>query len=410
MTLNNELPVTHRSEKTVPSAASVLAQSKELPITDDYTGVLLANRPLLDLRAPTEFTRGAFPASANLPLLTNAERHEVGLCYRQHGQEAAIKLGARLVDGDTRVQRIAAWSDYATQHPDAVIYCFRGGMRSAIVQQWLHEAGWTLPRIKGGYKALRWHLITELNKTMTPTHQAALPGIIVGGRTGSGKTVLLNRLSGSIDLEGLAEHRGSSFGATVIEQPSNINFEHRLAIALLHYRQSANNTTQPPVYLEDEGRMVGRVCIPQTFRDYMLSLPCVLLETPLNERIDISRTAYVTELLEQYQQAETAPGEGFNAFADYHRSALGRIRKRLGGLQYQQALHQLERALHSHREHDDVSGYDSFIELLLVGYYDPMYDYQLSTKNRQILFQGNATEILDWSQSITVNTLKGLLH
>ena len=413
---------------TTTASSALFRPSTTLPVTDDYAGVLLSERPMLDLRAPVEFARGSFPNSTNLPLLTDQERHEVGLCYRRHGQDAAIALGARLVSGEVRQQRLAAWVSFAEEHPDALIYCFRGGMRSAIVQQWLNEAGITLPRIKGGYKALRWHLISEIETTapkrisqQTAPSTGNLPGIILGGRTGSGKTVLLNQLTVAIDLEALAEHRGSSFGATALAQPSNIDFEHRLAIALLQYRQAASRydpVSQPPLYLEDEGRMVGRVCVPQTFRNYMLSLPCVLLETPLEERIAISRDAYVTELLALHNTAsKLSAGQGdvsveshrgFAAFADYHRAALGRIRKRLGGVQYQLALSQLEQALHHHRDHNDISYYDAFIELLLVKYYDPMYDYQLSTKNRQTLFKGSASDILEWSQSIDVAALNRL--
>ena len=98
--------------------------------TADYRALFLEDVPLMDTRAPVEFARGAFPTAANLPIMTGEERHQVGICYKEHGQAAAIELGHRLVSGDTRDARIAGWCDFARQHPDGYLYCFRGGLRS----------------------------------------------------------------------------------------------------------------------------------------------------------------------------------------------------------------------------------------------------------------------------------------
>lgn len=100
--------------------------------TDDYAKLFLNGVPMMDVRAPVEFGKGAFPGVINLPLMTDLERHKVGTCYKQHGQQAAINLGHRLVSGEVKAARIEAWSHFARQHPEGYLYCFRGGLRSCI--------------------------------------------------------------------------------------------------------------------------------------------------------------------------------------------------------------------------------------------------------------------------------------
>ena len=94
------------------------------------------HRPLIDLRAPIEFAQGAFASAINLPLMSDEERAQVGLCYKEQGQSAAIALGHRLVSGALREARIEAWLTQIRQHPDILLYCFRGGLRSQTVQAW----------------------------------------------------------------------------------------------------------------------------------------------------------------------------------------------------------------------------------------------------------------------------------
>jgi len=126
-----------------------------LPQIDDYRSILLSNTPLLDVRAPVEFNQGAFPLAENFPLINNQEREAIGIRYKKQGQDEAIKLGHELVQGDIKQQRVNHWQDFFTQHPQGVLYCFRGGMRSKISQQWIYEqTGQVYPRIKGGYKAM----------------------------------------------------------------------------------------------------------------------------------------------------------------------------------------------------------------------------------------------------------------
>ena len=177
-----------------------------LPCLEDYAALFLQQRPLIDLRAPIEFAEGAFPRAINLPLMSDEERAAVGTCYKQQGQQAAIALGHQLVSGENREQRLQAWLTQIRQHPDSVLYCFRGGLRSQTVQQWLAERGCVIPRVAGGYKALRQFLIATLTRISTRD-----PLWLVTGMTGCGKTDLLAQLPAAVDLEGHAHHRGLQF-------------------------------------------------------------------------------------------------------------------------------------------------------------------------------------------------------
>ena len=162
----------------------------DIPQIEDYQRLFIEDVPMMDVRAPIEFEHGAFPHTENLPLMNDEDRHEIGIRYTEKGQDAAIELGHELVSGETRKQRIAAWASFTRQHPEGVLYCFRGGMRSKITQQWIYEnTGVVYPRVKGGYKALRRYLLDTLDAT-TETIQP----VILSGRTGTGKTVLLQQL------------------------------------------------------------------------------------------------------------------------------------------------------------------------------------------------------------------------
>lgn len=351
---------------------------------------------MIDVRAPVEFARGAFPGAVNLPLLDDHQRDLVGKRYKEAGQDAAIALGNSLVTPDIRENRLCAWRDFVTDNPDAVLYCFRGGLRSQICQQWLNEAGVTIARVSGGYKSMRQFLLNEIDCAT-----AELPWIVLGGRTGSGKTHLLLRMARFIDLEGLANHRGSSFGKLPAEQPTNIEFENRLAIDMLRLRASEESDQKEqgrvPVFIEDEAKLIGRVALPLVLRDEMARLPMVLLEESIERRIEVAKTDYVDELL-TFHQAQSGEEQGFDQFFEQHRKSLHGIRKRLGGAAVNEATALLEQAVEVHKARGTTDSYDGFIEFLLRNYYDPMYDYQLQQKNRPVLFKGPADELFDWAQ------------
>ena len=352
----------------------------------DYRSLFLSGTRLLDVRAPVEYEKGAFPESVNLPLMTDEERHLVGIRYKEKGQQSAIELGAQLVTPELREARVKAWAGFFEQYPDGALYCFRGGLRSRISQQWLKEAGVDIPLISGGYKALRSYLIESLNTLCTSMNL-----MLIGGRTGNGKTLLIKRLGHTVDLEALANHRGSSFGGMVDAQPRNIDFENAVTIELLKHDEAGATC----VYLEDEARLIGRVCLPDRLRDAMQQAPILILECDIEQRIQHCFDDYVPDLLHRYTQS-LGSDAGYDAYCEHHRGSLARIQKRFGGANYKKALELLECALIKHKSNDDTSYYSEFIELLLREYYDPMYDYQLSKKQERVVFKGYAEDVVEW--------------
>ena len=361
-----------------------------------FAELLLNDVPLIDTRAPVEFAKGSFPTAVNLPLMSDDERAAVGTCYKQQGPEAAVALGHQLVSGKVKAQRIAAWTAFTEQNPHGALFCFRGGMRSAIVQQWLLEAGIHYPRVTGGYKAMRRWLIDELER-LCNEHDF----IIVSGKTGVAKTRLLNEghqgqpLPGAIDLEGLACHRGSAFGRRVQEQPSQISFEIALAIALLKRARAHTG----PLLLEDESRLIGRCALPLPLQRVIQQAPMVLVDAPLAARVRHTHENYILANLQDFEQAaaqsHTDRKIAFDDFATSLREALSRIRRRLGGDRYGLLQAQLNGALTLH-EGGDPSGHCAWIETLLRDYYDPMYEYQLTRKSNPVLFKGDYAAVADY--------------
>jgi tRNA 2-selenouridine synthase len=247
---------------------------------------LLASAPaFIDVRAPAEFEQGAVPGAVNLPILTDAERHQVGLTYKTAGQAQAVSQGERLVSGSIKQARVDAWADFARQQTNVWIYCWRGGMRSQIAQQWLNDRELSVRRVPGGFKALRSCCLSILEHA--PLKK---PWVILGGRTGSGKTQIIRQRQESIDLEGLANHRGSAFGAQPGGQPTPINFENCLAMAF-----SRHSTGM--LLLEDESRTIGRLALPEAWYLHMQQAPVVILETTLTERVANITREYVHEPL-----------------------------------------------------------------------------------------------------------------
>ncbi len=337
-----------------------------LPVRDDHAALLRDATPAIDVRSPGEFARGAVPGAVNLPLLTNEERAQVGIRYKAKGRAAAVALGHDLVRGQAKRERLEAWRAFALDHGDAVLYCARGGLRSAIAQQWLAESGVTRPRVHGGFKALRQTCLAVLEQA--PARRL----LLIGGRTGAGKTRLLRRVRGGIDLEALANHRGSAFGGYCTPQPAPVAFENALAAALLGVRQDA------PIILEDEGRTVGRLAIPTPLFDAMRTAPIVLLETPDAERVDNILREYV---LDAERARERLP------------AALARIERRLGGARYRQIAARMTAAFAAGAPAQHPLAHREWIRALLKHYYDPMYDHQIAGKAARIVLRGDAERV-----------------
>ncbi|HEX8592653.1 MAG TPA: tRNA 2-selenouridine(34) synthase MnmH [Pseudomonas sp.] len=355
----------------------------------DLRQLFLDDAALMDVRAPVEFDKGAFPHSLNLPLMNDLEREQVGTCYKQKGQQAAIELGHRLVSGQTKQDRIQAWSDFARAHPEGFLYCFRGGLRSQLTQQWLkNEAGIEYPRVIGGYKALRTYLIEQTDAAV-----AECDFVLIGGLTGSGKTQVLTRLDNALDLEGHANHRGSSFGKHATPQPAQISFENALAIDILKKRAAGVNQ----FVLEDEGRVVGSRAIPLGLFRGMQEYPLVWLEESVELRVERILTDYVVDLCAEFIQVHGVE-QGFSVFAARLRESLASIVKRLGGERYQRLAAIMDSALVEQEKTGAVDQHRGWIEGLLGEYYDPMYAYQRDSKGPRIEFSGDHGAVLHYLQ------------
>ena len=356
--------------------------------TADYRALFLRDTPLLDTRAPVEFSKGAFPGATNLPLMTDDERRQVGICYRERGQVAAIELGHSLVAGEVRDRRIQAWCQFARQNPGGALYCFRGGLRSETVQRWMRDCGVDYPRVLGGYKAMRRFLLDSL--------EAGIHGgkfLLVAGETGTGKTRVIHAVPNAIDLESLAHHRGSSFGRLLEEQPTQIDFENALAIALLQRQDGPRQGGLPTVLLEDEGRLIGRLSLPAELRGKMQVSPMLVVEEPLDQRVQVILEDYIHDLGRRYRQAY--PGEAAERHQRHLRDGLARIRKRLGGELHAEIDGQLVAAFSCRDTQAGERLHRQWIELLLVKYYDPMYEYQMSNREGEVVARGPRREIIE---------------
>lgn len=356
--------------------------------TQDFSRLFLNDVPLLDVRAPVEFAKGAFPGVVNLPLMLDNEREQVGICYKQKGQQAAIDLGHKLVNSEVKAQRVEAWKAFAQAHPEGYIYCFRGGLRSQIVQQWLAEAGVDYPRVAGGYKALRRFLIDTLDEAIRECDLK-----LVAGLTGTGKTEVIAALESSLDLEGHAHHRGSSFGRRSTPQPGQIDFENRLAIEVLKVRAKGHQT----LVLEDEGRMVGSCTVPIELFRAMQEAPLVWLEESFENRVERILQDYVTDMHAEYALLHPEqPEAAFAAFSEFLLGSLLRIRKRLGGERFQSLEAVMRHALEIQQRSGEVHAHRDWIAGLLTHYYDPMYAYQRAGKEQRVVFSGDKQAVIEY--------------
>ena len=359
-----------------------------LPKFNNFKKIVLEDLPLIDVRAPIEFEKGAFKNAVNLPIMNNKERELVGIRYKNNGNEAATKLGYKLVSDNVKKQRVDAWIDFINQNPNAIIYCFRGGQRSQIAQKWIKERGVEIARIDGGYKAFRNYLIDTLdnvNKLFTPLR--------VAGKTGSGKTTILKEFKDFIDLENLANHRGSAFGGFITPQPTQINFENNLAYEVIKKAQFFNT-----ILFEDESRHIGKNYIPNKFFNYLSNSKIVLLEVDINTRVENIFNDYIINEISNYQNFYQE--NGYKIWQEKMLLDFMNIQKKLGFKKYQQILDIFNRAK------DNLEVHKEWIEFLLVQYYDPMYDYQLSNKQNSIIFKGNKQEVLEYlnSKHFVLNT------
>ena len=231
---------------------------------------------------------------------------------------------------------------------------------------------------------MRRFLIDELESSV----QQIKP-IVLGGRTGCGKTLFLQKLHQQIDLEGIFHHRGSVFGKHVTAQPCQIDIENTLSIELL---QHINNQNLDLVF-EDEGTNIGSRSIPEVLHSRMKQSPLILLETSTEQRIEITFQEYIIEALSEHRQ-HYGEEKGFSIWSEQLLTCIDKIQRRLGGVRHKQLRALLEDAIKQQKITGEIENHKEWIKSLLVDYYDPMYDFQLDKKQHRVVYRGQPEEVL----------------
>jgi tRNA 2-selenouridine synthase len=354
-------------------------QSSKVFSLDDFKKHFLAQAPIIDVRAEVEFQSGAIPGSVNFPILNDHERELVGTFYKQKGQDEAVRLGYELVSGLNKELKVKSWTNYIQQHPNALITCFRGGKRSQITQQFLKESGVDVPRIEKGYKQIRQFFIDELK-----IYSLQKQMILLTGCTGSAKTHLIQKVQAfypSIDLEKIAQHRGSAFGAMAAQQPSQADFENRLSAEII--KIEAREELRP-ILFEDESRLIGRRNLTDEFFNRLRQSKVIVVKNSLQQRVDNIFLDYITNAK-----------PGLSLFESFENSLL-RIQKRLGGLKCSEILKDIQKSKEDFLSKKELDSNKIWIEKLLVHYYDPLYLSSFAKREAGVLFEGTHAEILDF--------------
>lgn len=367
---------------------------------EEIEDAFLRGRTLLDVRAEVEFAEGRLPEARNLPLLNNKERELVGTTYKQAGQQAAIELGYSLISGSTREQRLERWRDLAqntlAQEKELpLLYCFRGGLRSKISQEWIREMGFPILRIEGGYKKIRQYFIELIQ-----SHSGQLPLQVVTGRTGSGKTRFLHALRQAQlwvhDLEALAHHRGSAFGGFIEPQPTQVDFENRLAVEVLRHQRRATPSTR--VWVEAESRMIGKIVIPEAYFLRLRASPLIVIEESVESRVQLILEEYVISALQKWQKHHAGNLElAFQGWSTALRNPIMSISKRLGGVRTQEILRKMDASIELtiKSEAAHFEEHRHWIRYLLDEYYDPYYDRSIEKQKPRVIDRGSREDLLN---------------
>lgn len=290
------------------------------------------NAPIIDVRAPQEYHHAHIPGAQSVPLFSDQARAQIGILYKQQGKEAAIKLGLTLVG--PRLHELVEQVEKLTPEKVVRVHCWRGGMRSTSFAWLLSLSGYTVYLLEGGYKQYRAYMREQFAQKYKL--------ISISGKTGSGKTDFLKYLATLnyqiIDLESLANHKGSVFGHLGLQsQPTQEQFENNLGRVL------AACDINKPIFIEKESQRIGQLLIPTDFFEQLSHAQSVHIESSQQERIN--------RLIRDYGAADKQ---------DLY-TAVKKLEKRLGGLLCKTIITQIQE--------------DSYQEAIvyLLEYYDKYY-------------------------------------
>jgi len=300
----------------------------------------LKNAIFIDTRTPAEFAEDCLPNAINIPIFSNDERAMVGTIYKQVSREKAIEKGIEFFSSKLPefMQEVNKYKE-----KELIIYCWRGGMRSKSVVALLDSLGYNVKQLEGGHKAYRAYVRERLqNFELKPKL------IVLWGLTCTGKTELIQQLPNSIDLEGLAQHRGSLYGAIGLQPRTQKRFEN------LFLQELERLNDQEQIFVEGESRKIGNVQIPAFFYKAMLQGKHILIKRSLEKRAD----AAVNEYFGSKEQVQEI------------RKITESLWKVIGKQKKEEVLRLL-----------DEEKLAEAAKILLEFYYDPLYSHTLQKMN-----------------------------
>jgi len=323
---------------------------------------LRKERPVVDVRSQGEFLQGHIPNANNIPILNNEERAAVGTDYKQKGQKAAIKTGFRLVG--PRLNDIIESAEQVVKGNEILVHCWRGGMRSSNFCQFVEMAGIRTHQLQGGYKAYRQRAVESFTRPFQ--------FMIIGGCTGSGKSEVIRALAKHgeqvIDLEALAHHKGSAFGALMQPpQPTTEQFQNNLFEDILKLDISKR------IWIEDESIAIGKIFLPNDLWNTMSQSPVV--------EMVVSKEVRIQRLVDEYGGADRG---------DFL-ACMQRITKKLGGQNLNAASEMLKQ-----------SNMHAVMDILLT-YYDKAYNEGLKRKQSRIVdrIAWNGANVAEYVKELT---------
>ncbi len=290
---------------------------------------------LIDVRTKLEYEKGSIPEALNYPLFDNLERAEIGVIYKRIGKKAAFEKGLEFFT--PRIEKfLSSIVNLKTKH--LVVFCARGGMRSASVVKLLQHNGFQAVQLQGGYKEYRSYVLEKLKGPVPPL-------IVLHGQTGVGKTLLLKKLPDHLDLEEFAGHRSSLFGAINKIPQTQKNFEAVLVKNILELSNKKH------VFIEGESRKVGKVFIPQAIAEAMKYGTLVLLQASIDTRI--------RRIVEEYKISDDHTFLQTDSILQSMQQVIGKKKSELL------------------RQWLKKGDFEKIVHVLLEEYYDPRYQYAM---------------------------------